>query len=65
MEKDATIKISLFNSRMRAVSNIYNHTRKLDINIKVVKNVRRGLTKPKSRGQQRVATRSFTSGRVF
>ena len=65
IEKDATIKISLFNSRMRVVSNIYNHTRKLDINTKVVKDVRKGLTKSKSRGQQRVTTRSFNSGRVF
>jgi hypothetical protein len=65
IEKNATIKISLFNSRMRVVSNIYNHTRKLDINTKVVKDVRKGLAKSKSRGPQRVTTRSFDSGRVF
>ena len=65
LEKNEEVSISVFNSRMRVVSNIYRYTRELDVNTKVVKDTRKQLNKSKTRGRKHVTTRSFNSGRVF
>jgi hypothetical protein len=59
------VSYSYFNARMRIVSNVYKYLRTVDINTKVVKDLRKRLSKSGNRGPQRVTTRSFNGGSVF
>jgi hypothetical protein len=65
LKQNQSVKYSVYNARLRIVSNIYKYTRKLDVNTKIVQDARRKLTKSSTRGAQRVTTRSFNSGSVF
>ena len=61
LEKNEEVSISVFNSRMRVVSNIYRYTRELDVNTKVVKDTRKQLNKSKTRGRNHVCSTRYTA----
>ena len=65
LSEEEEITISVYNARMRVVSNVYRYARRMDTNTKVVKDTRKALNKSNKRGAQRVTTRSYNSGRVF